>query len=601
MKRKILLGFVLTVFAFLLAACWNGEVKVETTFNNIGGGERIITFDVIDESLSDEPILKRDKTGNVENNQYIEGGVIALQAWFEANAPEILTVHPMETDGYYRYFTLSYTFESWQDFLAKYEILVNASPEEYTWNAFLPEQLPTMTVVGKKVTIKDSRDVLKASLDWAVDGIYNSIYKKDVQGAANHKNAIYDLFNITMHLGTQNYELENYYDDGLEEMVRPVSNTEFYEIEYEFNPEVTFDLNGGSIGESTENVVFEVNKGEAIPASQIPLDLTKEGHTFKFWSLSKDEPAAFDFETIINEDTVLYAIFESLIEKVTVTFDLNGGAIDGSTENISVEVIKDETIPAAQMPLDPAKEGHTFKFWSLSKEAPVAFDFDSAVSEDITLYAIFETTPVIEKVTVTFDLNGGMLGSSTENVSVEVTKDETIPAAQRPLDPTKVDHTFKFWSLSKDAPAAFDFDSAVSEDIMLYAIYETILEEKITVTFDLNGGTIKGSTDVVTVEINKDSKLDNNQIPANPTKDGYTFSFWATSKDQSEGFDFTKEISSNIVLYAIYSKNIDEPTPSEPNKGLSTGAKAAIIIGSVVAAGAIVAGGFVFFKKKKIR
>ena len=72
--------------------------------------------------------------------------------------------------------------------------------------------------------------------------------------------------------------------------------------------------------------------------------------------------------------------------KVKVTFDPNGGS--GTATVVEVEKGKTVTPPAA-----PTRSGHTFVNWFETKDAnpstAAAFDFNTAINEDKTLYAIW--------------------------------------------------------------------------------------------------------------------------------------------------------------------------------------------------------------------
>lgn len=71
--------------------------------------------------------------------------------------------------------------------------------------------------------------------------------------------------------------------------------------------------------------------------------------------------------------------------KYTVTFDTDGGSAINSQQ---VEEGKFATVPATA----PTKGGYTFKHWSLTADG-AAYDFDTPVAADITLYAVFEKNP----------------------------------------------------------------------------------------------------------------------------------------------------------------------------------------------------------------
>ncbi len=179
-KRFISLGFMF-LFIFILAGCWAGEITVDTTINADGSGERVFVLEVMDDTLSEEVILNPEDPdqvkdyGPVLNDKHIEGGIPAIQTWLEENAPAFLTVEPMQTEGVIRTFTLSFTFDDFDEFLERMQTLVNLSPV-LSWDDFDADELPTFVCEDDTCTFTESRIIVEAALDWAIDGIFNSIY-----------------------------------------------------------------------------------------------------------------------------------------------------------------------------------------------------------------------------------------------------------------------------------------------------------------------------------------------------------------------------------------------------------------------------------------
>ncbi len=219
--KKVLGLLMLVAFTLLLTACWPGEVSVETTFNANGGGTRVITLDVMDDLLSTDPIINPDDPneeegkGYVLNDKHIEGGVKAIGTWLKDNAPDFITVTE-KTEGYHRYFILTYSFKNFDDFLAKYETLVNLS-ETISWDDFNKDEQPSFKVTGgfkKEVVYQESKDILMASLDWALTGIWNDIYNEaDLAGFVS-KEDIIELANYKVTIGSDVYTLERHYDQN---------------------------------------------------------------------------------------------------------------------------------------------------------------------------------------------------------------------------------------------------------------------------------------------------------------------------------------------------------------------------------------------------
>ncbi|QWB96248.1 hypothetical protein KHQ89_02075 [Mycoplasmatota bacterium] len=157
--------------------------------------------------------------GAVLNDKYIDGGVLAIYTWLEDNSPSFITVEPAEVDGYHRYFTLSYDFDDFDDFLDKYEQLVDLSPN-LSWDDFDDSEKPSLEIEGgltKTLTFSESKAIVEASLDWAIDGIWNDIYDEaDLAGFVT-KADIAVLAGYTVNIGEESIEELSYYDPDAED------------------------------------------------------------------------------------------------------------------------------------------------------------------------------------------------------------------------------------------------------------------------------------------------------------------------------------------------------------------------------------------------
>jgi len=225
MKKRISLLSLSLLFVFIMAGCWNGEVFVDTTFEMDGSGERIFQLTVLDDTLSTETILNPDDPdgvsdkGPVINNKHIVDGIPAIQTWLEENAPDFITVHDMETDGIKRIFTLSFTWDDFDEFLDKMQQLVDASPV-LSWDDFDADELPSFEVSGtinQTATFTESRVIVDAALDWAIDGIFNDIYDADDLAGFVDKGDIAILADYRVTLNGEVVEERMHYDPDLED------------------------------------------------------------------------------------------------------------------------------------------------------------------------------------------------------------------------------------------------------------------------------------------------------------------------------------------------------------------------------------------------
>ena len=191
---------------------------------------------------------------------------------------------------------------------------------------------------------------------------------------------------------------------------------------------VTFNADNG-----TDVVMVNVASGETITKIDDPV---KDGYYFLGWYLGD---AVYDFDSVVNEDITLVAKW---VIPVTVTFNADNG-----TDVVTVNMAPNEAVTKID---DPIKDGYYFLGWYLSD---TEYDFESPVTENITLVAKW----VIPEI-VTFNPDNG-----TDVVVVKVAPGEKVAKID---EPTKEGHYFLGWYLGD---TIYDFDSAVTEDIILTA------------------------------------------------------------------------------------------------------------------------------------
>ena len=183
------------------------------------------------------------------------------------------------------------------------------------------------------------------------------------------------------------------------------------------------------------------------------------------------------------------ADYTAAVTTYTVSFDANGGT--GTMADVS-GISGSYTLPANGF---TAPEGQRFKGWARSASGTVITDASITVTENTTLYAIWETIPVTT-YTVSFDANGGTGTSIT-----------------------------------------------VSADTKLYAIWETIPVIEYTITFNGNGGTPSVGT-MTTI----DSKL--TSLPTATHSGRYNFAGWYTEASGGTQITTAYVFSANTTVYA---------------------------------------------------
>ena len=97
-----------------------------------------------------------------------------------------------------------------------------------------------------------------------------------------------------------------------------------------------------------------------------------------------------DIQLENKDETVAVKTINGVLQKFTVSFNLDGGIAATGEGVVGCE---DQTVVwgnKAIPPADPSKEGFTFVNWRL-ENANAAYDFDTAVTSDVTLYAHYES------------------------------------------------------------------------------------------------------------------------------------------------------------------------------------------------------------------
>ena len=277
---------------------------------------------------------------------------------------------------------------------------------------------------------------------------------------------------------------------------------------------VTFDTLGGNILES-----ITLNKGDIIDNIEKPI---KEGYLFVNWLKDGVE---YDLNSPVTEDIILTADWieaPEIYNYYKVTF-----ITDETNEKITVK--ENDLVEEIEA---PEKENYIFLGWYVGEEK---FDFNNKITKDITLIAKYE----LNVVTVTYNLDGGF-GLALETIPKNTSL--TIPET-----PTKQGAKFLKWTLNGKE---FSFDTKITENITLKAVWETI--EYVKVHFDTDGGNT-----LQPYVIEKHSKIDVLPIPE---KTKSKFIEWQL---ENETFNIDTTIEKDITLKAIYEEETNIPEGEE--------------------------------------
>ena len=134
---------------------------------------------------------------------------------------------------------------------------------------------------------------------------------------------------------------------------------------------VSFDCGGKA--EGTSKVVQ--HGGTVTP----PDDPKADGYRFEGWYTQENGGELFNFNQAITEDVTVYAHWSEVKPDPTVSFDCGGKA-----EGTSKVVQHGGTVTP---PDDPKADGYRFEGWYTQENGGELFNFNQAITEDVTVYA----------------------------------------------------------------------------------------------------------------------------------------------------------------------------------------------------------------------
>lgn len=357
----------------------------------------------------------------------------------------------------------------------------------------------------------------------------------------------------------------------------------------------TFYPNGGTFSTGKSFYDKVVTEGETNYFSDIGIPtVTKSNCTLDGWHVGSTSGTVYRQYFSIDKNTDFYANWSCSSSgggetptptTYTVTYNANGGT--GAPSNQTKKQGENLTISTTK----PTKTGYTFTSWNTKADGTgTKYDIGATYTADanITLYAQYKENTVT--YTIKYDANDGT------GAPEEQTKTKGKELVLSTTEPTKEGYKFVNWNTKKDGTGeSYKAGAKYTKDgnVTLYAQYEKELNEnetKYTITFYMNDGTNEKNTKVV----NKGDKV---VKPEAPSREGYTFDGWYDKKEDGKEYDFTKEVTSDISLYAYWTKEGDK-TSEEISKNSGTG-DALIFIAWTIGIGALAYAVYYYRSKKE--
>jgi len=224
------------------------------------------------------------------------------------------------------------------------------------------------------------------------------------------------------------------------------------------------------------------------------------------------------------------AAYNAYFTKVTVSFDSNDGtAVDAQTVNYGLRATEPEA---------PAKDKYNFLGWYTDEALTEEYDFNTLLTQDITLYAKWE----LKEFTAYFNANGGAVDTASKSV-IYGDPYGTLPT------PSREYYTFNGWFTAAEGGERVTEDTtfASMDDVTLYAqwSYATF-----ALNFNANGGTVDTASKTATCFTPYGA------LPT-PVRDYYTFAGWYTEAEGGTQVtaDTVYNSTADVTIYAHWTLN----------------------------------------------
>lgn len=216
-----------------------------------------------------------------------------------------------------------------------------------------------------------------------------------------------------------------------------------------------------------EGATLKITEGAALTVAEGATLNIGEGATLNNDAgvLEIDEGATFNNNGTLTQDRAPHFLDGNNPPiQYTVTFDVKGHGTAPAAQTVSAE-------DKAVKPADPSEAGWTFVGWYTDENYTTAYDFNRAVTADLTLYAKWKAktsnsgsnSSATADTHVGFDSNGGTaINGQLVIKGAKITK---------PEDPVREGYRFLGWYVGDEL---FDFNQKVNKGITLRAKWEAI-------------------------------------------------------------------------------------------------------------------------------
>ena len=346
-----------------------------------------------------------------------------------------------------------------------------------------------------------------------------------------------------------------------------------YAFYYDRNESKIEFINYGEIDKEIDGILHGADISGQYYVPRRPTAL-EEYYTFDGWYLDQyfqarfDENGSFAGKTMHKDNLALYAKWKK--NNITITFDGNGGTIDG--DNKKEYSIEAET-RLAEVPGDPSR-GDTWEFLGWYDEDNNALDATKPFTKNTTFIAKWKS---IEKFSIKYELPNDESGEVREDVYSYY--DGAVTSINKFSTPQSRDgYNFLGWEYKVNPDGKIyhenemievDAERAENNIVWLKAVYDKGTPILTSLIFDGNGGDHGGETSVlVDAAVSEYGNIQNNEWTTLASDyfsyTGKRFVEWNTAADGGGiGFDAEESIGVDAtdaqnVLYAIWENDVPD-------------------------------------------
>lgn len=218
---------------------------------------------------------------------------------------------------------------------------------------------------------------------------------------------------------------------------------------------ITFDYNYDG---APDSYTVKVDSGTHVTEPDNP---SRTNWQFTKWYTDEDCTDEADFGRVVTSDATYYAGWKHT--NVVVTFDLNYAGSTAQKETISVN-------STVLRPTSPKRDGYNFVSWCTDAAGNNAFDFKTEISSDLILFASWtEMSDTDVLVSYMWNYEGAPDDGVYDVLSIEKGSKVTVPPVV-----SREKRIFEGWYIDNAGENEFDFKTAITTDISLYAKWTVV-------------------------------------------------------------------------------------------------------------------------------